>query len=61
MYIILLLSTTIFVVNAQDNLLGCYKDVAQIKRVSFPNYYPKKDCIAMCFKKYYRLLQFHSA
>lgn len=52
----MILLTIIFAVGAQDKLLGCYKDVAQLKKVSFENYYPKKDCVNECNRKYYRLV-----
>lgn len=54
MFIILILLTIIYSVNAQENFLGCYKDIALVKKKSFENYFPKKDCINECYKKYYR-------
>lgn len=54
MFKLLVLSTIIFVVNTQDNLLGCYKDIVQLKKVSFENYFPKKDCVIECNRKYFR-------
>lgn len=49
-----ILMSLFYYVNSEGDLLGCYKDIAEVKKVPFENYFPIKECIAQCHRKYYR-------